>query len=74
VNGIIRMEILKFINKESRKMIMGLSEYKKELEKMTEELLLIDYGFLIVMMLLEFIKQSLILAKKILRKVGKYDN
>ena len=55
-------------------MIMGLSEYKKELEKMTEELLLIDYGFLIVMMLLEFIKQSLILAKKILRKVGKYDN
>ena len=68
------MEILKFINKESRKMIMGLSEYKKELEKMTEELLLIDYGFLIVMMLLEFIKQSLILAKKILRKVGKYDN
>jgi len=68
------MEILKYINKESRKMIKGLSEYKKELEKMTEELLLIDYGFLTVMMLLEFIKQCLILVKKILRKVGKYDN
>ena len=68
------MEILKYINKESRKMIKGLSKYKKELEKITEELLLIDYGFLTVMMLLEFIKQSLILVKKILRKVGKYDN
>lgn len=65
------MEILKYINKESRKMIMGLSEYKKELEKITEELLLIDYGFLVVMMLLEFIKQSIILIKKILRKGGK---
>ena len=63
------MEILKYINKESRKMIKGLSEYKKELEKITEELLLIDYEFLIVMMLLEFIKQCLILVKKILRKV-----
>ena len=68
------MEILKYINKESRKMIKGLSEYKKELEKITEELLLIDYGFLTVMMLLEFIKQILILVKKILRKVGRYDN
>ena len=68
------MEILKYINTESRKMIKGLSEYKKELEKITEELLLIDYGFLFVMMLLEFIKQSLILVKKILRKVGKNDN
>ena len=68
------MEILKYINKESRKMIEGLSKYKKELEIITEELLLIDYGFLTVMMLLEFIKQSLILVKKILRKVGKYDN
>ena len=68
------MEILKYINKESRKMIKGLSEYKKELEKITEELLLIDYGFLTVMMLLEFFKQCLILIKKILRKVGKYDN
>ena len=58
------MEILKYINKESRKMIKGLSEYKKELEKITEELLLIDYGFLTVMMLLEFIKQILILVKK----------
>ncbi len=64
------MEILKYINKESRKMIKWLSEYKKELEKITEELLLIDYGFLTVMMLFEFIKQSLILIKKILRKVG----
>ena len=68
------MEILKYINTESRKMIKGLSEYKKELEKITEELLLIDYGFLTVMMLLETIKQILILIKKILRKVGKYDN
>ena len=58
------MEILKYINKESRKMIKGLSEYKKELEKITEELLLIDYEFLIVMMFLEFIKQCLILVKK----------
>ena len=65
------MEILKYINKESRKMIKWLSVYKKELEKITEELLLIDYGFLTVMMLLEFIKQILILVKKILRKVGK---
>lgn len=65
------MEILKYINKESRKMIKGLSEYKKELEKITEELLLIDYGFLTVMMLLEFIKHCLILVKKIIRKVGK---
>ena len=62
------MGILKYINEESRKMIKGLSEYKKELERITEELLLIDYGFLTVMMLLEFIKQSLILVKKILRK------
>jgi len=68
------MEILKYINKESRKMIEGLSIYKKELEIITEELLLIDYGFLTVMMLLEFAKQCLILVKKILRKVGKYDN
>ena len=68
------MEILKYINKESRKMIKGLSEYKKEMEKITEGLLIIDYGFLTVMMLLEFIKQSIILIKKILRKVGKYDN
>ena len=68
------MEILKYINKESRKMIKGLSEYRKELEKITNELLLIDYGFLTVMMLLEFIKQCLLLVKKILRKVGKYDN
>lgn len=60
------MEILKYINKESRKMIKGLSIYKKELEKITEDLLLIDYGFLIVMLLIEFIKQSLILVKKIL--------
>ena len=67
------MEILKYINKESRKMIEGLSEYKKELEKLTNELLLIDYGFLTVMMFLEFIKQSIILIKKILRKVGKYE-
>lgn len=58
------MKILKYINKESRKMIKGLSEYKKELEKLTNELLLIDYGFLTVMMLLEFIKQILILVKK----------
>jgi len=65
------MEILKYINKESRKMIKGLSKYKEELEKITEELLLIDYGFLTVMMLLEFFKQCLILVKKILRKVGK---
>lgn len=65
------MEILRYINNESRKMIKGLSKYKKELEKITEELLLIDYGFLTVMMLLEFIKQCLILIKKILRKVGK---
>lgn len=67
------MEILKYINKESRKMIKGLSEYKKELERITEDLLLIDYTFLTVMMLLEFIKQCLILVKKILRKVGKYE-
>ncbi len=39
------MEILKYINIESRKMIKGLSIYKKELERITEELLLIDYGF-----------------------------
>ncbi len=65
------MEILKYINIESRKMIKVLSIYKKELERITEELLLIDYGFLTVMMLLEFIKQYLILIKKILRKVGK---
>ncbi len=65
------MEILKYINIESRKMIKGLSIYKKELERITEELLLIDYRFLTVMMLLEFIKQYLILVKKILRKVGK---
>lgn len=63
------MEILKYINIESRKMIKGLSIYKKELERITEELLLIDYTFLTVMMLLEFIKQCLILVKKILRKV-----
>ena len=62
------MEILKYINKESRKMIEGLSNYKKELERITEELLLIDYGFLTVMLLLEFFKQCLILIKKILRK------
>jgi len=68
------MEILKYINKETRKMIEGLSNYKKELERITEELLLIDYGFLTVMLLLEFFKQCLILIKKILRKVGKYDN
>lgn len=72
------MEILKYIYIESRKMI------KKELERITEELLLIDYTFftvmmltnytfLTVMMLLEFIKQCLILVKKILRKVGKYE-
>ena len=64
------MEIFKYINKESRKMIKGLSEYKKELEKITEELLLIDYGFLTVMMLLEFFKQCLILIKNI-KKGGK---
>ena len=68
------MEILKYINKETRIMIKGLSEYKKELERITEELLLIDYGFLTVMLLLEFFKQCLILIKKILRKVGKYVN
>ena len=67
------MEILKYINKETRKMIEGLSNYKKELERITEELLLIDYGFLTVMLLLEFFKQCLILIKKILRKVGKYE-
>lgn len=58
------MEILKYINIESRKMIKALSIYKKELERITEELLLIDYTFLTVMMLLEFIKQCLILIKK----------
>ena len=53
------MEILKYINKETRKMIEGLSNYKKELERITEELLLIDYGFLTVMLLLDFFQAML---------------